>query len=610
MTFHLLGPVEVREGGTTLDAGGPKPRTVLAALLLAGGHVVSDTTLSEMLWGGNPPATSPTQIQTYVSRLRRLLGEETPIVRRRPGYLMRVPPGLLDLTEFERLAAEGRGQLAAERFHEARETLTAALALWRGPAMSGVTEHLIHLEGPRLEELRLAVTLDRVDADLALGRHAEIISELTGLVAQYPLREQLYARLMTALRLCGRQAEALRLYHRCRRTLVAELGVDPGDELRALHQRILLDTRQPARRDPAPPAQLPPALADFAGREPETARITEVLRPGDGPRPVCVITGMAGIGKTALAVHAAHGLAPQYPDGQLYADLRGTGEHPTRPVDVLVRLLECLGVPTARASDGLDRLSAQYRSRLTGRRMLLLLDDAADAHQVRPLLPGTPGCAVLVTSRGPLAALAGARSVHLGGLAPDRSAELLGRIIGHHRTAAEEEAARRIVELCAGLPLALRIAGGLLASRPERPLARLADRLADDHRLLDALRLPGLQVRPRLEDSYRALDPDARRALRLLSLPEEPSFSLWTVAVLLDLPLTIAREIVERLLDARLLQVTTGPSAGQDRFSFHRVVRAFAREHAAEADAGERGAALERVLRAWQDGQDGTGAVA
>ncbi|MFC4515296.1 BTAD domain-containing putative transcriptional regulator [Streptomyces ehimensis] len=610
MAFHLLGPVEVRAGGNTLDIGGPKSRTVLAALLLAEGRVVSDTTLSEMLWGDNPPATSPTQIQTYVSRLRRLLGEDTPIVRRRPGYLMRLPAGLLDLTEFERLAADGRAALAAGSFHDAREKLTAALALWRGPAMSGVTEHLIHLEGPRLEEARLAVTLDRLDANLALGRHAEIVSELTGLVAQYPLREQLYARLMTALRLCGRQAEALELYHRCRRTLATELGVDPGDELRGLHQRILVGTRQPARPTRAPLGQLPPGLADFVGREPEVARLTEALRPGDGPRPVCVITGMAGIGKTALAVHAAHGLAPQYPDGQLYADLRGTGERPARPVDVLVRLLECLGVPTARPSDGLDRLSALYRSRLTGRRTLLLLDDAADAHQVRPLLPGAPGCAVLVTSRAPLAALAGARAVHPGCLPPDRSTELLGRIIGHHRTAAEEEAARRIAELCGGLPLALRIAGGLLASRPERPLDRLADRLADDHRLLDALRLPGLQLRPRLEDSYRALDPGARRALRLLSLPEEPRFSLWTAAVLLDLPLAVARELVERLLDARLLQVTTGPSAGQDRFSFHRVVRAFARERAVEADPEERGAALERVLRAWQDEQDGTEAVA
>jgi len=582
MRFQVLGPVEIRAFEAHVPLRGTKLRTVLATLLLSRGGVVSDDTLSLRLWGERPPVTAGAQIQTYVSRLRQAIGGQATITRHRPdGYALRIETAQFDLAEFDSLTAAGRAALASGRFEEAAATLREALGLWVGPALGGVTSHLTELVRPGLEEIQLGVVEDRVEADLALGRNAEVVTQLAGLVAAHPLRERPHAQLMLAHARSGRQAEALRIYQRCRRTLVEELGVDPGSVLRQAHAAVLAGgtaTSAPPRPTPTP-AELAAAPADFTGREKQVARacsITVADRAEPGTRPVCSIAGMAGVGKTALALHVAHRVRSSFPDGQLWVDLHGTAGRPVAPAAALEGMVASLLGHQPRDPEDGGELGRRYRSLLTGRRVLIVLDDAVDERQVRPLLPGTGDCGVLITSRNRLAALEGVQAVELDVPEDDEALSLFLRIIGRERGAAEPLAAERIVELCGRLPLAVRIAAAKLVARPQWTLTRLAARLAPELRRLGELSTGDLDVRSRLEPTYRLLAPPVRRVLLLLGTVEETELTLRGAAAVIDSSPAATRDFVEQLVDARLLEFT-----GRHHFRFQPLVRAFAREQAA-----------------------------
>ncbi|WP_460068169.1 AfsR/SARP family transcriptional regulator [Streptomyces sp. YKOK-I1] len=604
MRFQVLGPVEAwthPHGKVALS--GSKLRTALAALVLARGRVVPDSHLSSLLWGEAPPATSAAQIQTYMSRLRQLLDDHAEVVRQRPGYLLRVPddaggqgPLDTDLAEFEQVAGLGRDALAAGDSARAARLLRQALAVWRGPVLGGVTDFLAEAERGRLEEMRLAVLERRIEADFALGRHVELVSELIGLTAAYPLREQLCGQLMKALYRCGRQADALTVYQDCRRTLADELGIDPTPSLQRLYQSILTAApvlatptpdgsreRGPAPA-PAPPAELPPSLPDFTGREQELIRLRTQLtatRAGVGSATVGAVVGMPGVGKTALVLRVAHHLVEEYPDGQLWVDLGGSTSSPLDPSDALADLLRALGTDGREMPAGLAERTRLYRSTLAERRCLIVLDDAVDAWQVRPLLPAAPGCGVLVTGRAQLAALEGVRPIVLGTFSREESMALLGSTAGEERFAADPQAAEDLAEACGGLPLAVRIAGSKLAARPYWTPRDLADRIVHPRRGLDELSVGDLRVRDTLEAAYRRLGEPAQRALRLLARPDVPAFTARTVSLLLDLPLEAARDLMELLVDDHLLQPVEGEHGG---YRMHPLVRAFGLERAAPCE--------------------------
>lgn len=598
MEFRVLGPVEVRRDGHRVAFSGAKLHTVLAALLVAREEVISDERLCRLLWGWAPPATVSAQLYTYVSRLRKILGDEVLIDRRPPGYAMSIGNATLDLTEFERLALGGREALIAEDFEKAGELLRGALARWNGLPFANATEYLADTEAPRLTEARTVTLEHRIAADLALGRHEQITGELTGLVAEFPLRERIRCQLMTALCRSGRQADAIHLYHHGRAVLADELGVNPGEELQSTYRALLEGTldRQPRsassaavltgpRRDasgrPAgAPAMLPPDTVDFTGREPELELLCRALAPdGQGagrPRRV-LVTGMAGLGKTALAVHAAHRCQRHFPDGQLYADLRapdGTPRHPTR---VLRGLLRALGpmddVPAAEDQDQLVRL---YRERTRGRQLLIVLDNASGAAQLGPLLPNTPEPAVLVTGRTALPTVAGAHTVALAPLEPRHSLELLSAAAGPARVAAAPGAASSIVEHCAGLPLALRIVGTRIAARPHSTPDRLARRLADPVTRLRELHSGDLDVHTSLLPSWRALEPEVRAVFPVLAALGPQPFPAAEAALSLRLPEAEAERRLEALADAALLEVSGADEWGQPCYLFHPLVRLFA----------------------------------
>ncbi|MGW0841681.1 AfsR/SARP family transcriptional regulator [Streptomyces sp. NPDC002787] len=661
LEYRLLGPVEVWSGGRRLSLGGPKPRALLATLLLRPGRVVSAGTLIDTIWGDKPPDSARALIQTYVSGLRRALPTDADGIETcPPGYLLRVDGDRdrIDLEDFERLTAQGRERAACGDHQSAARFLRDALELWRGSALGGIGEAL-RVEAERLEEARQAALEDRISADLALPGHEQsLVAELTALVGTHPTRERLRGHLMLALYRLGRQADALTVYADGRAVLADELGIDPGPGLRRLHAAILRSdpdlmpapaveksepragdplrrtaSRRPTASDatggegpggerprPGPrprAALLPPAIGDFTGRE---EQLTEVAALLTGPReamPVAVVSGPGGIGKSAFAVQVAHRVAADYPDGQLYAELHGFSD-PVPPAEVLARLLRALG---AEPPDGLPERGDLFRSLLARRRVLLVLDDAGSEAQIRPLLPGSASCGVLITSRARLAGLDGVARTGLDVLGDELGIDLLARIAGDEHVRRDPEAARRIVALCGGLPLALRIAGARLATRRHWTPRMLADRLADERRRLDELTIGDLEVRTGLGLSYDALDDLGRTALRRLALLGAPDVAAWTVGALLDLPETPEAEaedtgdvedaekvenaenaeaVVERLIDAQLLHFTGIDRAGQPRFGLHDLVRVYAAERAeAEEPRAERAAALGRALGGW-----------
>ncbi|WP_309144204.1 BTAD domain-containing putative transcriptional regulator [Streptomyces sp. BR123] len=600
--FTVLGPVRAWRGSEALPSGTPQQRALLAALLLRGGRTATAPELLDAMWGENPPPQALAVLRTYASRLRKVLDPGL-LVSESGGYAIRLPRAeSLDLGIAEGLADEAeRARTAGDRAL-ARALLNRALEQWDGEPLAGVPGPFAESQRIRLAEWRLQLLEARLDLDLEVGHHAEAVAELTALTAAHPLRERLRELLMLALYRSGRQAEALAVYADTRRLLADELGVDPRPELSALQQRILRADAELAGGDapaPAPPsiqvrpAQLPAPVPHFTGATHRIRELSEILAGAEGQvMAVSAVAGMGGVGKTTLAVHVAHAARPHFPDGQLYADLGGTGPRPAEPAAVLGAFLRALGTPDAVIPDPVDERAALYRSTLDGRRVLVLLDNARDAAQIRPLLPGAPGCAALITSRVRMAGLTEAHLVDLDVMSPEEALQLFSRIAGAERVGAERQAADDVVAACGFLPLAICIAASRLAARRTWTVSVLAAKLADERRRLDELQAGDLAVKATFELGYGQLEPAQQRAFRLLGLADGPDISLAAAAAVLDRPEHDAEEILESLVDFSLLE-----SAAPGRYRFHDLVRLYARA-CVERDEfpAERDAALDRLL--------------
>lgn len=617
MEYRLLGPLDVIEDGRSLDIGGPRQQIVLAMLLLEANHVVSVSRLVAALWDDRPPATARSQVQICVSALRRGLaavGVTDAIVTRPPGYVLRVTDDDLDIRRFERLAMSGRAAAAEHRVEDAARDLRAGLALWHGPAAAGVDSRIVQIAATRLNEGRLAALEDCIDLELDLGRHRDLIGELSELVAEYPLRERLRAQLMLALYRAGRQAEALASYRDARQTFVEELGLDLGEDLRKLEHAILendlaLNLAEDAGSGSAPvpsplpvPRQLPAATADFTGRADVLDRLGEVLAPADDGEAIHVrvaaLSGKSGVGKTALALHAAHLSRDLYPDGQLYAQLYGGQVQPASSASVLERFLRALGAAPAMLPSNLDDLAAMYRSLLADRRILVVLDDAYSAAQVLPLLPGSPSCAVIVTSRSRLSRLPGAHRFEIDVLDEPTGVELLARVMGPERVH-RDAAAPALVRLCGHLPLALRIAAAKLAARPHWTIRQMVDRLQDEEHRLNELMYGDIGIRPSISMSYVGLTDAAKRLFHRLSILGATDFASWVAAPLLDADMEQATALMDQLVEAQLVEVRV-VGGGPARFHLYELIRVYAVERlVAEESAAERTAAMNRLLRCW-----------
>jgi DNA-binding SARP family transcriptional activator/tetratricopeptide (TPR) repeat protein len=615
--FAILGPLLVHDGEAQIDVPKGRVRVLLAALLLHTGSPVPAGVLTEAAWEGVPPPGADATLRSHVARLRRALGPRAGarLVTRHPGYVLQAVENEVDVLRFRRLCRDGAAGLRDEAWERADGLLAEALGLWRGTPLTGIPSEssLLRDEVPALEALRLQAEEWRADAALRLGRHDELIPRLQTLTAQHPLREGFHAQLMLGLYRCGRQAEALAAYQRARGILIAELGIEPGPNLRELHQRMLsadpvLAVGKPARvkkdnSQPAVPRELPPAVRGFTGRAAELEALTRLLdQPaGQVPEPaavvISVIGGMAGVGKTALAVQWAHQMADQFPGGQLYVNLRGYD--PDRPVsaaDALAGLLLSLGMPGQDIPPEEDQRAARYRSLLAGEKVLVLLDNAVSVDQVRGLLPGSAGCVVVVTSRDALAGLVarhGAARLELDPLPPADAVGLLRTLIGP-RVDDDPGAAAELASQCSLLPLALRLAAELAGRRPDVPLAGLVAELADQRRRLDLLDAggdPRTAVRAVFSWSYRHLAPDTARVFRLAGLHPGADFDPYAAAAFADLTLEQARQALDALTRAHLIW-----PAGSGRYGLHDLMRAYARELAARDGEEERDASLTRLF--------------
>jgi len=630
--FRILGPLEVRIAGEPVHVTAPRERTTLAALLLEPGKLVSVDRLVDVVWAQNPPAAPANQLAICVSALRRKFaragdgsGGEL-IVTAPPGYLLRTRDCELDTDSVDHLVAEAQRLAAEEAPETAVERLSAALELWRGPVLSGITSQSLQPEIVRWEERRLELLEQRIQLQLDLGRSYELIGELFATIADQPLRERPRAQLMVALCRAGRRSEALAVYADLRKTLRNELGLEPDAELRALHEDILRGKLGAVPRPPARaarpaaapgsgvtvqwaraartvPAMLPTDIADFTNRTAELDALCAAFTGGHGTAvPVALVCGPAGIGKTALAVHAAHTLRDLFPGGQLYADLRGTQQHPADPSEILGRFLRALGYNGRLIPDGLDQRADVYRGLLAEQQVLVVLDDAADEEQLRLLLPGTASCGVLATSRGRLTGLAGVRLVDLDIFEPDPALGLLRAILGGERVDREPAAAAELARHCGRLPLAVRIAGARLAAKPHWTLASFVSRLAEEHKRLDELSHGALEVRASLALSYHGLPPVARWLFCRLGMLSAPDFAAWTGVPLLDAEEPEAAAAFESLVDAQLLVADGAGPAGEPRYHFHDLVRLYAREQFQRDEPAEaQEAAAARLMDAWLD---------
>jgi DNA-binding SARP family transcriptional activator len=618
--FGVLGAVEARIDGRSVDLGHARQRSVLGVLLVEAGRPVTVDQLIDRVWGEDAPQRVAGALYSYLSRLRRAVAGAAGVgIKRQPsGYLLTVDPLAVDLHRFRRLSTLAR---AAESDQSATELIAQGLGLWRGEPFAGLdTPWLAAMRQVLLAE-RFAAELDRNDVLLRLGRHTELLPALSAAVAEHPLDERLAEQSMLALYRCGRQADADEQYRRIRRCLAEELGCDPGAALSRLHDRILTadpGLTAPAGDAPSPgiqlagaaavPSQLPADVRVFTGRTDELARLDGLLAPppgGEDPAlpaatavTIALLSGTAGVGKSALAVRWAHRVREAFPDGQLYVNLRGyDAEQPVAVVDALAWFLTALGVRAPEIPLGVDERAGRYRSELTGRRMLVLLDNASSVEQVRPLLPGTGSCLVLITSRDSLpgmVAVHGAERVNLDLLPMPDAIALLRRLIGA-RVDREPAAAAELAAACARLPLALRIAAELAAARTDVALAELVAELGDHQMRLDLLDAggdPRAEVRAVFSWSYQNLPADAARVFRLLGLHPGDSVHVDAVAALTGTRAGEARRLLGVLVRASLIQAGAG-----SRFSMHDLLRAYAAELATVHDsAPERATALNHLF--------------
>ncbi|MEV4312383.1 BTAD domain-containing putative transcriptional regulator [Actinocrispum sp. NPDC049592] len=564
MEFQLLGPVRAWMGGEPVDLGVRKQRFVLTMLLLEANRHVSADRLVELTWPDGAPDSARAVIHTQVSRLRSVLSvaDDVSLVREGSGYLLQCDPGQIDWFRFRTLAAQARTGPDEQRI----ELLEQALALWEGPALSSITAEDVRLRLARpLDEARLTAQEDRFDAYLRLNRHAEIMHELTELAAEHPDRQQLVARLMLALHRSDRTPEALTAYQDLYQRLNEELGLEPAPALRQLHLQILRD--DPELQPFSGPRQLPPDVDHYAGRGEQLGTLVSLLRPGS-TLPVVAITGKPGLGKTALAVRAAHRVSSAFPDGQLFVDLHGAGASPRDPAEVLARFLRDLGVASADIPATLEERAGLFRDRTATRQVLVVLDNASSEDQVRPLFPGNPSCAVLITSRRRLTGLDMRDLIDLDGL---DDADALALLTDLAPQVSPSAAARKLVRLCGGLPLALRIVGTRLRSRPHQTVEDLAARLEDSRNRLDELVGGDREIRAGFELSYDSLTGDEQRAFRVLA--PLPTFPVWAAAAALGVEVRAAERLLDSLLDANLLE--SGPSG---RYYFHDLIRLYAKE--------------------------------
>lgn len=612
--FRVLGPLQVVNAHITAS----RQQIVLAMLLLEANHVVPVGRLIDAVWEDSPPLTAKSQIQICISTVRRALnaaGLSERIVTSPAGYQLKVADGELDLRAFDDLVGAGRAAVREHRLDAAAAAYRQAIALYHGPPLSGVQSRVVRAAAARLAERRLAAVEECLDVELRLGRHHETVDELMALVSEYPLRERLWRQLMTALYRAGRQAEALAAYRSARQASVDDLGLEPSEPLRNLERAILNGSVEPAPSSdlvPMSPVELsapvprmtPADIPDFTGH---TELVNDLLgymrdRGAGADReamPVVTITGRGGIGKTTLAVHLAHKLAADFPDGQLFVQLGGGRSHSTSVAQILDRFLRALGMAGSAIPEGLEARAAAFRSRIAGSRVLVVLDDVVDERQVQALLPGSPSCGVIMTSRRRLAGVPGSRLVEVGALDQRNALELLSSMVGPERVSAEPGEALRLVQLCDRLPLALRIAAARLIARPHWKIGQLTERLADESRRLDELAHGGLAVRASIALSYEGLSREAQCLLWRLGMLEAQDFQGWVAAPLLDLDLASATDTLDTLVDARLVDVVGGTGVSA-RYRLHDLVRVFARERlGAEDTASERISALKRLLGAW-----------
>ena len=615
--FRVLGAVQVVRGESVRSAGSPQQQSLLAALLLRSGRVAPAHELIAAIWGETAPDSALASLRTYAWRLRRIIEEQPAaperLVSLHDGYQLRVDPASVDALHAEALTAGAVQARDAGRDVECGSLLAEALALWQGEPLAGVPGPYAEQQRSRLTALWLTLMEERFEYHLRQGRHELLVPELIAFTHEHPMRERPYGVLMRALYATGRQAEALATFGRARHVLVEELGIDPGPELCALRERILTgdpELIRPPREhaqapaaspspapasapvsapdaEPAavleatePPApgmafrssQLPAEAADFTGRAKEVDTLTDALtRPGREVLPLVSITGMGGIGKSTLALRVAHQAKQHFPDGQLYADLRGDSLEPLTPGAVLGGFLTALGVPGNLVPALPDDRARLFRTTLEGRRVLLMLDNARHTEQVGLLLPLSVGCAVIVTSRARPTGLPATFHTDLEAFDTDEALTLLRSVAGAQRVLDEPEAARELVTLCGHLPLAVRIMAARLAARPRWRIEYMTARLADERLRISELRSGNLGVAAAFEFGYHQLSVDRARAFRLLAPFARSGIGPEAAAAALGLTVPATEELLESLVDAAMLEA---PLPG--RYHYHDLVRSFA----------------------------------
>lgn len=611
LRFALLGPLVVLDGAEApITLSGPRLRVLLAALLLHANAPVLLDELADTVWEGAPPRGANATLRTHITRLRRTLGPAAreQIVAHEPGYLIQVDESELDVLRFEALCRTASAAFQAGAWDETSAAAVRALELWRAAPLVDVPNRVLR-DGfvPRLEQLRLAVLEERIEAELHLGHHRRLAPEIQALVDRHPFRERFHGQLMLSLYRSGRRAEALEAYQNARRLLTSELGIDPGPEIQDLHRDILDD--DPALGAAAAPGdttalvagprQLPATAGHLVGRTRELDALVD-LWAGTGRTDgvvVAAIGGMAGIGKTALAIHAGHRLSGHFPDGQLFLDLRGysQGVAPREPADVLAVILEAYGVSPQQIPADLEARAALYRDRLAGTRTLIVLDNAIDEAQVRPLLPGTGRCLVLVTSRRLLRALDDAHVFSLDLLSSTDAVALLREVAGRDRIAPDDPAIGDVVRMCGHLPLALRIAAALLRHRPSWPLAYLAEKLQVAQPTLTFFSDGERDLGTLFDLSLRALTDDQRLVFGRLGVSPGPDIDAHAAAAVTGIGLADVEQRLQALIDHSLL---TEPKPG--RYQMHDLVRHYARRLAQDEIADLRTAAWDRLLDYYQ----------